>query len=278
MINILYSGNFYIFDGILSSILSVIKSNNEQINVYILTMNLFDVDDEETKKFVPITETQRLLLERILKQVNDKNNCYLFDVTESFKKDKQISVGKRFTPYALLRLYASTIPELPDKLLYLDTDTLVLGSLNEFFNTNIDDYEVAMCKDYFGKIFIGHNYCNSGVLLMNMRKIKETNLLEKVRNLCIKKNFFLADQTALNKCVSARLILPAKYNSQRRINKDTVIRHYCASWRFFPYIRIKNVKQWNVDKVFRDKRNIYNNAYVTEVLNEYLKTKRLMKI
>ena len=241
-------------------------------------MNLFDVDDEETKKFVPITETQRLLLERILKQVNDKNNCYLFDVTESFKKDEQISVGKRFTPYALLRLYASTIPQLPDKLLYLDTDTLVLGSLNEFFNTNIDDYEVAMCKDYFGKIFIGHNYCNSGVLLMNMKKIKETNLLEKVRNLCIKKNFFLADQTALNKCVSARLILPAKYNSQRRINKDTVIRHYCASWRFFPYIRIKNVKQWNVDKVFRDKRNIYNNAYVTEVLNEYLKTKRLMKI
>lgn len=277
MINILYSGNFYIFDGILSSVLSILKSNKGQINIHFLTMDLTD-GTEETKKFKPITEGQRKIIEELLKKVNNKSNCYLHDLSNEFKKDKQISIAKRYTPYALLRLYASKVSALPDKLLYLDTDTLVLGSLDEICNTNIDDYEVAMCKDYFGKLFFGRNYCNSGVLLMNMKKIKETQLLEKVRDLCIKKNYFMADQTAINKCVTSRLILPAKYNSQRRINKDTIIRHYCASWRFFPVIRTKNVKQWDVEKVLRDKKNVYNNEYVTDVLNEYMKTKRLLNL
>ncbi len=274
MINILYTGNFYIFDGILSSVISILKSNKNQINIYIFTMDLSD----ENEKFKPITEEQRLLLEKLLKEVNNKSCCYMFDMTEHYKKDEQIYYAKRFTPYSLLRLYASEVDELPDKILYLDTDTLVLSSLENLFGTNIDDYEMAMCKDYFGKIFIGFNYCNSGVILMNMQKIRENHLLEQVRALCIKKNYFLADQTALNKCIKHKLILPATYNSQRRINKDTVIRHYCASWRFFPYIRIKNVKQWDLEKVLKDKHNVYNNSYVTDCLNEYMKTKRLTKI
>lgn len=277
MINILYSGNFYVFDGILSSVISILKCNKMPINIYILTMDLHNEDVDGHEKFIPITEEQRILIENLLREVNDKSNCYLYDMTKIYKNDKGIYYAKRFTPYTLLRLYASEVDGLPDKILYLDTDTLVLNSLEDFFDTDIDDYEVAMSRDYVGKVFIGHNYCNAGVLLMNMTKIKETNLLERVRKLLIKKNYFLADQTALNKCVKDKLILPPKYNSQRRINKDTVIRHYCASWRFFPYIRIKNVKQWHVETVLKDKHNVYNNEYVTDVLNEYLKVKRLMQ-
>lgn len=37
-------------------------------------------------------------------------------------------MGTRFTPCCMLRLYADRIPELPDRLLYLDTDVLCAGA------------------------------------------------------------------------------------------------------------------------------------------------------
>lgn len=270
MLNLLYSGNRAIFDGMLISVLSLVKFNPQPINVYVLTMDLSNQD----ASFQPISTQQIAFLRKLLQDTNPASTCTLFDMTQCYLADNQISIGKRFTPYALLRLYATQIDTLPDKILYLDTDTLILGSLAELFATDISNYEFAAVKDYFGKIFISHDQCNSGVLLLNIPKIKATRLFERVRQMCITKNLFLADQTALNKCATSKLFLPPKYNRQRRINKDTIIRHYCASWRFFPVVHVKTVKPWEVDKILKDKRHVYNNATVTEILTAYQKIKQ----
>lgn len=58
--------------------------------------------------------------------------------------------------------------------------------------------------DYYGKWFfknkkIKFNYINSGVLLLNLKKIRETELFKKAREMCQNKKMFMPDQSSLNK-------------------------------------------------------------------------------
>ena len=58
--------------------------------------------------------------------------------------------------------------------------------------------------DYYGKWFfknkkIKFNYINSGVLLLNLKKIRETKLLKRARQMCQNKKMFMPDQSSLNK-------------------------------------------------------------------------------
>ena len=266
----MYSGNAAIFDGILSSVVSITYFCKQPLNIHILTMDLH----ETNPSYKPITNDMREMIDTVLKRTNPSSNCVLHDLTENYKLDSNsISIAKRFTPYALLRLYSSEIDGMPSKILYLDADTLAHDDIEPLYNTDISNYEIAASKDYYGRVLKGRNYINSGVLLINMDKIKQTKLFEKSRAMCKAKRMFLADQDAINRCATSILILDDKFNHQRRIKKDTVIRHYCTSFRFFPIIRIKKVKQYEVDKVLKDKHRVYNDEKIEAILKQFLKVK-----
>jgi len=55
MINLLYCGNYKVFDGVLISLLSAVKHTKEAVHTYLLTMDLSDIDEN----FKPISEEQR---------------------------------------------------------------------------------------------------------------------------------------------------------------------------------------------------------------------------
>ena len=54
MINVLYAGNYKVFDGLLLSVLSMVKHTNEPLNIMCLTMDLRELD----KRYVPISKEQ----------------------------------------------------------------------------------------------------------------------------------------------------------------------------------------------------------------------------
>ena len=54
MINVLYSGNYKVFDGLLISILSMVKHTDEPLNIMCLTMDLKELD----KRYVAISKEQ----------------------------------------------------------------------------------------------------------------------------------------------------------------------------------------------------------------------------
>lgn len=266
--NIVYAGNYKVFDGLLISLLSLVEVNHEAIDVYVLTMDLTELSDD----YVSISQRDLDIIEKELKKVNSNSRIIRIDVRSIF--DKALAYSKnlvnRYTPYALFRLLLDEIEIIPDKVLYLDTDTVINKRINELYSTDISNYEFAGVKDRYGSFFFNPWYCNTGVLLLNMKKIRETGLFKKVVSLLNAKKVFLSDQTGLNKMAKRKKIIARKFNEQKNVKPETVIRHFSMQFRLLPKFHFINVKPWNIDDV----HNIYNCHDFDHILSKYLEIKK----
>ncbi len=174
------------------------------------------------------------------------------------------------TPYTLLRLLADLVPNMPSKLLYLDIDMMIGDDIVKLYNIDVSDYEYAAVKEKYGSWLIRPDYINAGMLLLNMEKIKETGLLKKARNLIKTKKMLFADQDAIFRATTNKLLLPRIFNEQSKFNKkDTVVCHFCKRLMLLPYPHTENFKQWNVEEVHK----VLKCYSFDEDLEEYLKLK-----
>ena len=268
MINILLSGNKKVFDGALTELISITNKTKEPINCYIFTMNLTRVKPE----FVPIEDNQIDFLNEVIKTKNPENQVQKVDVTELYETEFGNCKNENAycTPYTLLRLLADLVPNMPEKLLYMDIDMMANKDLGELYNIDVTDYEYAAVKEKYGHYFIRWDYINAGMLLFNMKKIRETKLLEKAREKIKTKKMLFADQDAIFWSTTKKLILPNKYNEQHKFNDpETVICHFCKRLLITPYPRIRNYKQWHIENVHKDLKCF---AFDDD-LNEYMKWK-----
>ena len=268
-INLMFCGNDKVFDGMLIVLLSIIKYCKNPLNVYILTMDLTEIED----RFKPINQSQCKILEDIIKNKNSKSKIHLIDMTSTFKKEmysNNSNIDTHYTPYIFLRLLSDKVDNIPSKILYLDSDLVFYGDVSELYNLDISNYEIAMAKDYYGKFFINPRYMNSGVVLMNMNNIKEQNCFEKARNMCNTKKMLLPDQSALNKCCKRKLLLPNKYNEQNKRHEDTLIRHYSMKIKYFPRPHLLNIKPWEIKRI----HEIYKIYDYDDIIEEYDKIKK----
>lgn len=264
MMNILYCGDEGVGRGILLSAISLCRHTDDGLNFYILTASAKNSRGAIKKSFA----------ERMRKSIaceGKERNVFLFDISERFASQlPTANLNTRFTPMCMLRLFADTVPEIPDKILYLDTDVLCRANFDELYGMDIGDAEIAGVPDRYGKWFFGnifrHDYLNSGVLLMNMAKIRESGLFEKCRALCAKKKMFMPDQTALNN-LAVKTKLPAKYNEQGKIKSETVLKHFTTFFRIFPFIHMVTVKPWNADRLYTELR-IFEFDYLFEECKE----------
>jgi len=243
----MFAGNYKVFDGILIASISIVQHCKDPINVYILTMDL----SEQNPDFLPLSEKQIDCLQRLYSKTNEKSKVIPVDVKEVYLKELGTSPNKEssYTPYALLRLLADKLDVIPDKVLYLDADVVANGDISELYQMDVEEYEIAGVRDYYGKIFFYPRYLNSGVLLMNMKRIRETGMLSKALRLCNSKRVFLPDQTAINKYARRKKIISSKFNEQKNMKKDTVIRHFSMTLQFFPKFKKINIKPWHIDDV-----------------------------
>lgn len=268
MINLLLCGNKKVFDGALTQLISITNRTKEDINCYIFTMDATRLKPE----YVPIEDEQIEFLNKVIKSKNINNNVKKIDVTKEYEEEFLGTVNENAycTPYTLLRLLADKKEEIPDKILYLDIDIMVGNDLTKLYNIDITNYEYAAVKEKYGCWIIRPDYINAGMLLLNMKKIKETGLLEKARNLLKRRKLLFADQDAIFWSTTKKLILPRIYNEQSKFNKkDTVICHFCKRLMFRPYPHTENYKQWNIEEVHK----ILKCFYFDKDLEEYSKLK-----
>ncbi len=248
--NLLLCGNEKVFDGALTELISITNKTKEDVCCYIFTMDVTRIKPE----YKPITNEQVQFLDEVVKSKNPNNQVIKVDVTELYEKEfgQCKNENAYCTPYTLLRLLVDLVPKMPDKLLYLDIDMMAADDISKLYNKDISEYEYAAVKEKYGSWFIQLDYINAGMLLLNMKKIKETRLLEKARDLIRTKKMLFADQDAIYRSTTKKLLLPRKYNEQGSFKrKDTVICHFAKRLLLLPFPRIENFKQWHVDEVHR---------------------------
>lgn len=157
-------------------VLTSILNNNKDIYFEFNVLNS-DIKDEDKK---------------IISKLSDRYSNFSL---QFIKVDgKRFSSLKIHSPYIKIETYyrfilADVLTEY-DKVLYLDADLIVNGSIEPLFNTDIKDYYFAGVEerclygtDYIEKTLkLSHDdlYVNAGVLLCNLKKIREDNLVEKL--------------------------------------------------------------------------------------------------
>ncbi len=270
MINILFSGNDKVLDGVLTCMLSIFKrtTTKEPFCFYVMTMDATRVKEQ----YKPIDDNMIAFLNKVAKEYNEENVVIKLDVTDLYEREfKECPNELAYcSPYTLLRLLADLINGLPDKLLYLDVDILFNRDITLLYNIDVTGYEYAVARDHYGKYLINPNYINAGVLLLNMAEIRKTGLLEKSRRLIKTKKLVFADESALYRSTTKKKMLPQRFNDQKFLHRHTVIRHFSKRLFYLPYPHTANIKQWRVSDIHR----IFGYYQFDDILYEYIFLKK----
>ena len=270
MINVLYSGNSNVFDGVLTTSLSILKrtTTTKPFRFYILTMDLTDVDT----RWQPISDKQISFLDNVVKNYNKQNEIVKIDVTDLYRKEFLNSPNNDAycSPYTLLRLFADLVIDEPDKILYLDIDVMFNRDITLLYNIDIEGYEYAACRDHYGKFILHPNYINAGVLLINLKECKVTGLFEKARQKIKQRKWVFADQDAIYHSSIKKKMLPQKFNDQKYLHKNTVVRHFSKRLFWFPYPHTDNIKQWDISKVHK----VFKYYQFDDILFDYIYHKK----
>jgi lipopolysaccharide biosynthesis glycosyltransferase len=160
------------------------------------------------------------------------------------------------------------IPELlpnVDKILYLDGDLVVNGCIYNFYDIKLENNYFAGVKDM--GIDIGYQrrfnldvYVNAGVLLMNLKQMRQDHIYEKLINTTIKlaKSLQYPDQDVLNVVCKDRIVLvDSIYNfitpnmiKEKERRDMAVIIHYTGM-----------NKPWNTTAPMYEIWNQYNSVF-----------------
>ena len=129
-------------------------------------------------------------------------------------------------------LLAKLIPNL-NRIIYLDGDTLVFTDLIKMINLDMNNNIILgfVDRSYKKAQQFGiktYKYINSGVLLINLKKIRKENISQKFFDFIEnnKKNLTQEDQTVINIVLHGRIgFLPPKFGIWNFISRERVLRH-----------------------------------------------------
>lgn len=170
-----------------------------------------------------VKENKKNELENMIKSFGQ--SVYFYKVDETLLGD--VPVDNRFRKSIYYRLLmADILPDNINKILYLDSDVIVRGDIQEIWEYDISDVELGAVLDQSCDDIRNYNrtglppysgYYNSGVLLINLDAWRKHNTGRKCINYVnINANTVIyPDQDALNVITNEKWIeLPFHYNTQ----------------------------------------------------------------
>lgn len=194
-------------------------------------------------------------------------------------------VGNRIPNVAYSRLFACDYIN-EEKCLYIDQDIYLNGDIAELYLFEIDNYLLAGVPDpsriqhvkNLSKCFSEYEikkYVNAGVLIMNLKKMRQKKWIEKIQELILLE-LPLGDQDVINLAAQDNLLyLPERYNLIREEFSDiptegTYIIHYPGPNKPWNNLAFKMAKQWWSDclqtrvfeSFFKNNVNSFFNYYM----------------
>lgn len=162
----------------------------------------------------------------LFEQLNEANfNIDIIDLSKNSycSAFERTSYAKHVSPTALYKFALPEIFESIDKILYLDGDIIIRDNLTQLFEIDIETCYAAVCKDFGAETFpapfnkrlhIHHkDYFNSGVMLLNLKKMRTDRISEKLRDYREHGINHYMDQDAFNVIFNEEVVyFPYLYN------------------------------------------------------------------
>lgn len=194
------------------TITSLLENNKnfEEINIYLVG----DEVSESNKQFLVNIIESKYNRHFIYIESPLPNDCFEYDFKDKYQ------MGRTWMRLCMTKV----IPDNVDRVLCMDSDTLVLGDLSEMWNIDMKDNLLAGVADCvnvraFKKHFMmedGDIYCNAGMFMYNMKAWRESGVEERFKKIIqgLNGNVFFVEQTLLNSVCRGKIIkLNAEYNS-----------------------------------------------------------------
>ena len=207
-LNVLYATDSNYSQHAAASIYSLLRYNScfDKINIYLIDDN---ISDECKEKF------NTLIKDFPLAEI-------IFYPFKELSKNLQLNDKTGYAQVGYARLFLSKICD-KDKILYIDCDTIINGSLKELWETEMEDYIIAGVQDnpaLHSLTTVGmtrnHRYINGGVLLINLKKWREEKAEERILKMIKDYNGFVPhhDQGIINGVFKDEIkILHPKFNT-----------------------------------------------------------------
>lgn len=237
-INIAFSCNNNWVDKLAVTLVSILKHSNVMDNYKFFVLD-GGITQENKQKLAKIKSKTKFEIEYL------KVNREIFS---------NVPLNNFFTIETYFRLKLPTLVNV-DKLLYLDVDIAIRKNISNLYNTELKNYYAAAVIDessYYKKLhkLSVNRYFNAGVLLLNLKKIREDNLEEKFFDF-IKYNsdkICWVDQCVLNAVFNENVkflgriynfqhsdFLPDTDKKYKELKNDVVIIHFVTvrkPWNF----------------------------------------------
>lgn len=165
-----------------------------------------------------------------MKEVGERARVHFVYVDQ--KNFQDFPVSKRYPHIIYYRIFAAKfLPENVDRVLYLDTDVIVIRSLEGLYQTDFEGNLFCACthvRSFLNKmnqLRLGteeeYSYINSGMLLMNLDKLREVLNFQEVREYVEKRRprLTLPDQDIITALYGDRIKLldSMRYNLSDRM-------------------------------------------------------------
>lgn len=121
--------------------------------------------------------------------------------------------SSQWTYIGLIRGALSKVFPQHDRILSIDCDTIVATDISELWDIPLDDYYFAGVKEPGLSQARGYLYCNAGVIMVNLKKMRDDHKDDEIIHLLQTEYRNFVSQDALNElCVGHILQLPGRYN------------------------------------------------------------------
>ena len=264
---------FAVDDGYVPFLAVALESliRNSSKNYYYAIKILYTNIEERNKKKISKYERDNVKIEFV------NLNYYIEEV-----KDK-LYTRDYYTNTTYFRLFIPNLYPQYDKVLYLDSDIVVLGDIADLYNVEIGDNLVAAAPDdviqssnifqEYAERVVGvakyQNYFNAGILLMNLDEMRKFEFQEKFLYLLEQIKFTVAqDQDYLNRLCKGRVKIISTVWDRMPIpdssvkDEDLKIIHYNLIY-----------KPWHFDDVLYSKY-FWDYAKITEFYKDILTMKQ----
>jgi len=202
----------------------MIVTNSKYLEpAYVMLTSLFlhHIEDE-IDIYLPyedLTEQELRELVQYIEAIPGKR-IYPLYIGKEFKERVTSNSGINIETYYRI-LGVDLLPKEVERILYLDVDMVVKGSLWGLYNTQIEGHPFVVCEDIFGIINGFHEeniqrlaipeeytYFNAGVMLFNVAYLRENNCVEEMLESIYRnyQRYIYNDQDVMNELYHKKVV------------------------------------------------------------------------